>query len=110
MIEDDEAVVEADGAIRQFEIVDGAARELWFDKILQVVAPVAEAAAERERQIRFVEHLVTLHQTIKHVPRIAKRLMHSARIGEFASRTEGTKRQERPRHHEGVPGLRRIKS
>ena len=51
MIEDDEAVVEAHRAIRQFEIVDGAARELWFDEILQVVAPVAETAAQRERQV-----------------------------------------------------------
>ena len=48
MIEDDQAVVKADVAIGQFQIVDRAAREFRLDEILQIVAPIAEAAAERK--------------------------------------------------------------
>ncbi len=55
MIEHDQAVVKADVAVGQFEIVDGTARELRLGEIFQVVAPVTEAAAEGKRQIYFVQ-------------------------------------------------------
>src|SRR6266446_5900360 len=72
MVEDDEAVVKADDAIRQLEIVGGAAREFGFDEILEVVAPIAEAAAQRERKVRLLEQFVTRHETVEDVPRIAE--------------------------------------
>src|SRR5256885_11010541 len=45
MIEDHEAVVKADLAIRQFEVVGGASRQLRLDEVLQVVSPKAATAA-----------------------------------------------------------------
>src|SRR5439155_33569 len=47
MIEDDEAAVKTDVAIRKFEIVDRQARELRLNEIFQIVAPVAKAAPQR---------------------------------------------------------------
>src|SRR5207253_7691714 len=72
MIEDDEAAVKADVAIRQFEIVDRQARELRLNEILQIVAPVAKAAAQRERQIHLVEQFVAGHQAVEYLPGVAE--------------------------------------
>ncbi len=52
MIEDHQTVVNTDVAIGQLEVVDGAARQFWFGKILQFVAPIAKPAAEGKRAIR----------------------------------------------------------
>src|SRR5262249_28468127 len=70
MVEDDQAVVEADVAIRQLEIVDGSPGQFGFAKILQLVAPVAEAAAGREWQVEVIEQFVAGHEGIEHMPRI----------------------------------------
>ena len=72
MVEHNEAVVKANAAIGQFEVIHRAPRKFRFDKILQIVTPVAETAAERKRQINFLEQFVARHQTIKRVPRIAE--------------------------------------
>ena len=72
MIEHDQAVVKADVAVGQFEIVDGTAREFRLGEIFQVVAPVTEAAAERKRQINFVQQFEARHQTVEQMPRVAE--------------------------------------
>ena len=56
MVENDEAVIKAGMAIGQFQIVDGPAREFRFGEMFQVVAPVAEAATERKRQVNFISN------------------------------------------------------
>src|ERR1043165_8697430 len=61
MIENHEAVVKTHVAIGQFQIVYGAARELRLDEILEVITPIAKAAAEREREINLIEQLVARH-------------------------------------------------
>src|ERR1035437_748979 len=71
MVEHDKTVVKAGVAIGQFEVVDGTAREFRLDEILQIITPVAEATAERERQINLVEQFVARHEGVEHVPRIA---------------------------------------
>ena len=72
MVEDDEAVVKADVAVGQFQIVDGAAGEFWLSEIFQVVAPVTKCAAERKRQINFVEQFKARHERVEQMPRVAE--------------------------------------
>ena len=55
MIENGEAVVKADVAIGQFQIVDGAAQQFRLGEVFQVVAPETKAAAQRKWQINFVQ-------------------------------------------------------
>ena len=72
MVKDHQAVIKPDVAIRQFQVVDRAARQLRFDKILEVVAPIAKAAAERKGQVRLIQQFVTRHQPFQNPPRIAE--------------------------------------
>ena len=72
MVEDDEAVVETDVAVGQFQIVDGAAREFGFGEIFQVVTPAAKRAAERKRQVNFIEQFKARHQRVEQMPRVAE--------------------------------------
>src|ERR1051325_5521622 len=105
MVEDDEAVVEAHGAIGQFEIVHRAAGEFWLHEILKIVTPVSKAAAKRKRKIGLVEHLVAFHQAVEHVPRIAEQFVRPAIIGQLAPRAEGAEREKRSRGDERIPRL-----
>ena len=50
---------------------DGAARQLWFNKVFQVVAPVTETATEREWQVNLVQQFVSGHEAIEEMPGIA---------------------------------------
>ena len=77
MVEDDDAAIEANAAIRQFEIVDGVSGELRLDKIFEVVAPVAEAAAKRERHVQIIQQFVALHEHVEHMPWIAELLVRA---------------------------------
>jgi hypothetical protein len=108
MIENDETVVEADMAVGQFEIVDGAAREFGFNEVFQVVAPITETAAERKREVEFFEQFAAGHEAVEQVPGIAE--LHFGSFGrmKFAAGTEGAEGQERMRGKEGVAGLRGI--
>src|SRR5882757_3925612 len=72
MVEDDEAVVEADVAVGQFQVVDGAARQFGFGEIFQVVAPVAKRAAERKGQVDLIQQFTAGHERIEDVPRVAE--------------------------------------
>ena len=98
MVEDDEAVVKTDVAIGQFQIVDRAARQFRLGEIFQVVAPVAERAAERKRQINFIEQFEARHQRIEQMPRVAEmdcELRIASATSNFAARAEGTEGQKR---------------
>jgi len=80
MVEDNQAVVESDLAIGQFEIIGRTPRKFWFDEILQIITPVTKAAAQREWQIHFFEQLIARHQHVEDVPGIAElRMAESAR-------------------------------
>src|SRR5437762_7913332 len=92
MVKHNEAVVKANVAIGKFEVVHRPARKFRFDKIFQIVTPVAETAAERKRQIDFVEHFIARHQAIQHVPWIAE-LDRGAR--DFSFKTQFTSRSKR---------------
>ena len=59
VVEHDKAVIKADVEDGEFEVVDGVLFQAGFDELFQVVAPIAEAAAEREREIGLVEQFVT---------------------------------------------------
>src|SRR5579884_518720 len=93
MIENHEAVVKTDMAIGKFKVVDRAARQARLDKIFQVVTPITKTAAERERQIHFVEQFVTGHQRIQDLPWIAELVLRVACsvLRQFTTRAEGTK-------------------
>jgi hypothetical protein len=65
MVKHHQAVVEADVAVGQFQVVDGAAREFRLGEIFQIVAPVTEAAAERKRQVNFVQQFKPRHQRVQ---------------------------------------------
>ncbi len=79
MVEHNEAVVKSDVAIGQFQIVDGAAREFRLGEILQVVAPETKAAAQRKRQVNFVQQFKARHQAVEQMPRISE--VRSAECG-----------------------------
>ena len=72
MVKHHQAVVKTHVAIGQFQVVDGAAREFRFDEIFQLVSPAAETAAERERQVNFVQQLAARQQRVQNLPRIAE--------------------------------------
>ena len=100
MIKDDEAVVETDVAVGQFQIADGSAREFRLGEVFQVVAPETEAAAERKRQVNFVENFKSRHERIEQMPGAAElQLMVDGwwlMAGRnFAARAEGSERQKR---------------
>ena len=71
MIEDDQTVVEADLAIRQFKIVCGATWQLRLYEILQVVAPITKAAAERKRQVHLIQQPSTFDGIDPTAPHLA---------------------------------------
>jgi len=133
MVEDHETVVETHETIGQFKVVHRSARKFRFNEVFQIVAPIAETAAERERKIDLVEQFVARHQTVKQVPWVAElRLNWSAdfsplrrmaclgRRNKFrvplsravrqrfnlASRSKRSKRQTRTRRHERIARLR----
>jgi hypothetical protein len=72
MVKNDEAVVEADMAVGQFKIIDGATREFGFDEVFQVVTPITETAAKGKREVEFFEQFVAGHQAVEQVPGIAE--------------------------------------
>ena len=82
MVEHDEAVVKAGVAIGQFEVVDGAAREFRLGEIFQVVAPAAETAAERKRQVNFIQQFAARQQRVQNLPGIAELDVTAWRRGE----------------------------
>ena len=72
MVEHDQAVVKTHMAVRQFEIVDGAARKFRLGEIFQVVTPVTEAAAQWKRPVNFIQQLAARQQRVQNLPRIAE--------------------------------------
>src|SRR5262245_61427654 len=109
MVEHDEAVVKADAAVRQFEIVHRPPRNLRLDKILQIVTPVAETPAERKRQIDFVEHFITRHQSFEQAPRIPELDMNARFSLQLAASSDRTESEKRPRRDERIARLRPVK-
>ena len=65
MIKHHQAVIKADVAIGQFEVIDGAAREFRLGEIFQIVTPVTETAAERKRQVNLIQQLKLRHERIQ---------------------------------------------
>src|SRR6266849_9416609 len=108
MIEDHQAVVETDVALGQFKIIDRPADQPRLDKVLQIVSPVAEAAAERKWPVQFLEQFVTRHQTVKQMPGIAKLDLPPVRGRQFAARAEGAEGQEGPSRDKRITSLWRI--
>ena len=79
MIENNQAVIKADLTVRQFQIIRGVAFEARFNKVLQIVSPVTKTAAERKRQIQFLEQLVARHQAVQQMPGISE--LHAGAFG-----------------------------
>src|SRR6185369_2493492 len=102
MIEYDQAVVKADLAIGQLEVIHRAARKFWFNEIFQVIPPIPEAAAQGEWKVDLLQHLVSRHEPVQAIPGISKsRLpLKVARPGGvlpgecFATRPETTEDQK----------------
>ena len=101
MVEHDEAVVKANVAIGQFEIVEGAAREFRLGEILQVITPETKTATERKWQVNFVQQLEARQQRVQNLPRIAELEMGSGvrglGAGDFATRAKGAEYEKWPR-------------
>src|SRR3954470_8035395 len=96
MVEDDEAVVKAHVKDGEFEVVDGVLREAGFDELLEIVAPIAEAAAERKWEVELVEEFVAGDKRIQEVPRVAIEFLRAeaamgAKGGELEEWTYGDK-------------------
>ena len=89
MIENGKAVIKADAAVGQLEVVDGTTREFGFGEVFQVVAPETEAAAERKRQVNFVQNFKSRYERFEQMPRVAElKLGDGSResgVGDFAA-------------------------
>src|ERR1043166_1046169 len=94
MIEHDHAAVETNAAVREFQIVDRIQRELRLDKIFKIVTPIAEAAAEREGEVHFIENFIARHERIEHVPGIAELFVGAVTGNHFATRAVRNKPKE----------------
>src|SRR6267142_813377 len=105
VIEDDEAVVEADMEDREFEVVDGVLFQSRLDELFKIVTPIAEATAQREREIGLVEQFVAGDESIEQVPRIAVQLL----VTNGAVRARRFKLDEGLDRNEGVARMVRIK-
>ena len=108
MIENDQAVVEPDATIRQFEIIARAAGKFRFDKIFQVVAPIPETPSERKWKVQFIEQLKARHEAVEQAPRVAILNLRAIAGMNFASGTERAERKERVRCEKGVASGSRI--
>ena len=71
MIERDQAVVKADLAIGQFQVVHGAARKPGFKKIFEVIAPISETTAQRKRHVGFVRQFVARDEIVNDAPGVS---------------------------------------
>ena len=91
MVENHETIVEADVAVRNFEVIRGPAGELWLDEILQIIAPITEATAERKWQIQFIEQLVSRHQALEEPPGISILDLCAECRNQLTARTPGAK-------------------
>jgi hypothetical protein len=95
MVEDDQAVVKAGVAIGQFEVVDGAARQFWFDKIFQVVAPMPKQPPSGNGRSISSSNSQRAMSAVENVPRIAELDLRFAICdlrfsgSNFTTRTEG---------------------
>ena len=72
VIENDEAGIKGNVTIGQLEVVWGMARQFGFHEILEVVAPVTEAAAEWERKVHLIKQFVPGHEAVEQTPGIAE--------------------------------------
>src|SRR5205807_1951572 len=108
-VEHDQAVVEANVAIRQLQIVCSSTRQLRLDKILQIIAPIAETAAERKRQVQFFQQFVARHQAVEQTPWIAKLQLALALRADFAARPKRAEDKKWTCGHKRIPRRRRIK-
>ena len=59
MIEDGKTVIKANATVGQLEIVDRVRAQAGLGKVFQIVAPIAEAAAEWEGQVDLVDKFVS---------------------------------------------------
>ena len=100
VIEHDEAVVKSNAAFRQLEVVVGRQRQVRLDELFQLVAEVAEAAAEGKRQVDLLEQLVAVGQALEQFPRAAKQRAAAGGRLDFAARAVRLKPQKRPRGDE----------
>lgn len=105
MIENHQASVEADAAIRDLEVVHRMAGQPGLDEPLQVVAPETEDAAQGEGEVDLVEDLAALGKGSEDGPGIAELDLPPAVVepclAPGSHRLEG---QERPRRDDRVPG------
>ena len=112
MVEYHHAVIKADVAIGQFEVIDGTARKFRLNKIFQFIAPATETAAERKGQVYLIQQFATRQQCVQDLPGIAKLNERRETWGvrrDFAAGAEGTEGEKRPRRDKGIACLRRIK-
>src|ERR1043166_4777278 len=94
MIEHDDAAVEPYAAVGKLEIVDGVPGQLRLDEVFQIVTPIAEAAAEREGEVHFIENFIARHERIEHVPGIAELFVGAVTGNHFATRAVRNKPKE----------------
>ena len=58
MIEHHDAIVKAHDAIMNLKIVGRATGQPGFDKVLEIISPVAERPSKREGEVQFIEQLI----------------------------------------------------
>src|SRR5689334_1733458 len=61
MVESDQAVIETNLAIRQFQVIVTAPGETRLNEILEIIAPIPETAAQRKWKIDIIQQFVLGH-------------------------------------------------
>ena len=89
---------------REFEVIDGVLFQSRLHELLEVVAPIPETAAQREREIGLVEQFVAGDESIEQVPRIAVQLL----VTNGAVRARRFKLDKGLDRNEGVSRMGRI--
>ena len=86
VVEHDEAVVKADAALRQLKVVAGGQRQVRLGELFQLVAEVAEAAAERKRQVDLLQQFIAVGEALEQFPRAPEQRTSAGDRLDFAAR------------------------
>ena len=114
MIEHNQAVVESNVAVGQFQVVHRAAREFRLGEIFQVVAPITKAPPSGNGESissSSSKRAMSASSRCHGLPNWSWQLgVGSWEWGDnFTARAEGTENQKRIRRDKGIPRRRRIK-
>ena len=71
MVKNRKAIVKSDATVWKLQIIHRFGSQPGFDKILQVIPPIAKTATQREGKINIVNQFVTGNQLVQNIPRVS---------------------------------------